>query len=255
MDIKIYFINNKERIASSSLSSRIKELSNELLKNLDNIEKDIDTNIESILSYDICDKIVVLGNLSLLANYIGDLFLFFDSKGIKYGCKPIKIHKMILLLQIFFAHYYNNPEYKNLFNVSYKIRVCVCGFMIEELPLHDEFVDKNLYESNVVENISKYSLYNIPSNNSWFPNSSLSKQLKDIAIIIFKYYADVSAKEIGEYLDKFKDDDTKNNIGGTITSYTFIDLVCNNRNIVSNNSRLMTCFDEIKEVLDSKYDN
>lgn len=251
MDINIYLINNKERIASNSLSSRIKELNNELLKNLDNVEKNIDTSIESILSYDICDKIVVLGNLSLLANYIGDLFLYFESKNIKYGCKPIKIHKMILLLQIFFA-YYNNSEYIKIFNVSYKIRVCVCGFMIEELPLHDEFVDENFYGSNVIKNISEYDLYDIPSNNSWFPNDSLSQQLKDIAITIFKYYADVSTKDIGEYLDKFKDEDVRNNIGGTITSYTFIDLVSNKKNIVSNNSRLMSCFNEIREILDSK---
>ena len=254
MDNKLYIIINNERITSNLLRSRIEELGNELLKNLDNIKRDMDTNVESILSYDICDKIVVLGNLSLLANYIGDLFLYFKSKELLYGCKPIKIHKMVLLLQIFFA-YYDNPEYKNLFNASYKIRVCVCGFMIEELPLHDEFVDRNLYENNVIENISEYNLYDIPSNNSWFPNSALSKQLKDIAIIIFEYYADVSAKDIGEYLDKFKDCTIQKKIGDTITSFDFIDLVHKNKNVVSDNSRLMKCFDEIKKVLDSKYDN
>lgn len=73
-----------------------------------------------------------IDKVSLYANYVVDLFSYFkDKNGITFNCPEIKIHKMILILQI--AQAYN---YIDFFNLNYQIEICPCGFKIPNLAIH-----------------------------------------------------------------------------------------------------------------------
>lgn len=278
MDVKVYiFTHDDDKNRRKKLNNPIVQINNDLLK--DNKNDDFEKLYKQLFKiFDstnlTVDELCVLLNehrnrasqksnnndeskyyvkktsdidkVSLYANYVVDLFSYFkDKNGITFNCPEIKIHKMILILQI--AQAYN---YIDFFNLNYQIEICPCGFKIPNLAIHTEkFVNNDCSDIKVDFAFDEKYLY--IENSGCFNNSLITKENKKKLFVLFKNFANSNPVMLGQFLDTIKTDAMKEEIGKKISSKDFEKLATDGKEKVKNFNGL-NVFSFFKELESTK---
>lgn len=163
------------------------------------------------------------GNANIMANFLSDLFIQYKKiYGKEYGCSPIKIHKMLLILQIYYTLKYGK---NTILDGLDKIEIYNCGLKLHQIYLPENitsslsFTDKPI---DIDENTFE-KLQNIKRSNNLNSFNSLTPQQKKVCIILFSVYADYNPYKLGQILDKFKDDSVET--GNIIEIDDFVNLI------------------------------
>lgn len=199
-------------------------------------------NDKIIISNTVINKDNDIDQLSLYGNYIVDLFAYFyDYKNKLYGCPEIKIHKMLLILQISQA-----LGKINFFDYYYQIQICTCGFKIPNLAVHTERFSNNEYKNIPIE-YGFEQIYLHIANNGFFNNSLIKDANKKIIYFLFKNFADVSPYKLGILLDKIKLENIgPDYVGKCISSTEFNKLIISNSKNLEEDEILKPFFNDLK---------
>lgn len=187
-----------------------------------------------------------IDKVSLYANYVVDLFSYFkDRNGITFNCPEIKIHKMILILQIAQAY-----KYIDFFDLNYQIEICPCGFKIPNLAIHTEKFVNNNYSNNEIDfTFEKKYLY--IENSGCFNNSLITNENKIKLFVLFKTFANSNPLVLGQFLDTIKTDTMKEEIGNKISSKDFEELAIKGKEKMENfdGLNIFSFFKELKSTI------
>lgn len=164
-------------------------------------------------------KKMKIESMSELVDYLNNIFRYFEQRGRVYGCVPIKLQKIILLIQ---AYYHINckldiPELD-------EIMVAKCGFKIPDFPYigYDTYADN--YDNSKID-LSQKDICDLHeftySFNCLFSNDRISEDTKNVVISAFSYFAAYDAYKLGGFLDTLKNDPLKKKEGEIITIQEF----------------------------------
>lgn len=203
------------------------------------IEKKIAENQNTTISLSI-NKANDIKQVSLYANYLVDLFAYFrEEKNMVFGCPEIKIHKMMLILQIAQAY-----KIIDFFDFDYQIQIRPCGFKIPNLAVHTEkFINDN-YKNEKISNGFEQKYLRV-ANNGGFNNLFIMPEEKKILYLLFQNYANYSPTKLGNFLDKLKSEEENNKIGQNISSEDFNNLVLKHQELIDDEI-LKPFFEDIK---------